>query len=245
MQAQDWTWTTDRLPVPARLVRWGHFGVPVLLFPTAGGDLEELERFGLVGSLEPLIAAGRMKLYGLDGLSMRSWLRADANLAATLRWQSRYEEFLAAEVVPRIRADCLSETLEIVVAGCALGALSALATLCRHPQLFRAAVGLSGTYDLAALTRAPVAGEPPLPSPLRWLESAADAPPAPLQRLRLRQVLLGSGEGEFETPLEAHRLARALAALGVPHSLELWGTGRDHDFSTWRQMLPEYLGRLV
>src|SRR5581483_6639759 len=51
MQKQAWTWTTPRLSEPARLVRWGHFGAPVLIFPTAGGDFEELERFHLISAL--------------------------------------------------------------------------------------------------------------------------------------------------------------------------------------------------
>src|SRR5205807_200210 len=34
MQKQAWTWTTDRFPQPARMARWGHFGIPVLIFPT-------------------------------------------------------------------------------------------------------------------------------------------------------------------------------------------------------------------
>ncbi len=51
---QDWTWRSARLPEPARVARWGHFGQPVLLFPTAGGDFEEVERFKLIAALAPL-----------------------------------------------------------------------------------------------------------------------------------------------------------------------------------------------
>ncbi len=36
-----------------QLVRWGHFGTPVMLFPTAGGDAEEAERFHLIGAIAP------------------------------------------------------------------------------------------------------------------------------------------------------------------------------------------------
>ena len=61
MKRETWTWTTPRLAAPARLTRWGHFGIPVLIFPTAGGDLEEIEHFGLIAALAPLIEAGRMK----------------------------------------------------------------------------------------------------------------------------------------------------------------------------------------
>ena len=43
-------WHSERLGTEVRLVRWGRYGPPVLLFPTAGGDAEEVER---PGSWEP------------------------------------------------------------------------------------------------------------------------------------------------------------------------------------------------
>src|SRR5882724_6205619 len=55
MQKQAWTWTTRRLPQPGRMARWGHFGTPVVIFPTAGGDFEEIERFQLIAALGELI----------------------------------------------------------------------------------------------------------------------------------------------------------------------------------------------
>ncbi len=60
---QKSTWYSDRMKREATLVRWGTIGQPVLVFPTAGGDAEEIERFLLIRVLEPLIAAGRIKVY--------------------------------------------------------------------------------------------------------------------------------------------------------------------------------------
>ncbi len=48
-------WRSERLGREVTLVRWGHFGQPVLLFPTAGGDAEEVERMWLIKALRPLI----------------------------------------------------------------------------------------------------------------------------------------------------------------------------------------------
>ena len=39
------SWYSHRLETEMPLVRYGHYGIPLLLFPTAGGDAEELERF--------------------------------------------------------------------------------------------------------------------------------------------------------------------------------------------------------
>ena len=37
-------WYSNRVESDVTVVRWGHFGRPVIVFPTAGGDAEEIER---------------------------------------------------------------------------------------------------------------------------------------------------------------------------------------------------------
>ena len=37
-------WFSERLQTDVTVVRWGVLGVPVLVFPSAGGDAEEIER---------------------------------------------------------------------------------------------------------------------------------------------------------------------------------------------------------
>ena len=49
----------ERVEREVDLVRWGSFGTPVLVFPTAGGDAEEIERFHLVDACAELIDAGQ------------------------------------------------------------------------------------------------------------------------------------------------------------------------------------------
>ena len=66
-------WYSERLEQEIGLVRWGHWGQPVLIFPTAGGDAEEIERMHLIGALGPLIDAGRIKVYSCDNLAGRAF----------------------------------------------------------------------------------------------------------------------------------------------------------------------------
>ena len=65
-------WESERLQQPISLARWGHYGVPVLVFPTAGGDAEEIERNHLVGYLTALVEAGRIKVYSCDSVAGRA-----------------------------------------------------------------------------------------------------------------------------------------------------------------------------
>ncbi len=235
------SWHSGRVEAPLTLARWGHWGAPVLLFPTAGGDAEEVERMGAVAALAPLIDAGRIKLYSCDSLAGRALAGNWGSVEYRCWLLQRFEEAVAAEIVPAIHGDC-GGPREIVVAGASIGAFKAVAMLCRFPWAFRAALGMSGTYDLEQLFRFH-GGEPYyLSAPLSFLP---DLGGEPLDLLRRRFVLLAHGEGRWEEPEQSWRMAGVLGSKGVPNRVDTWGPEWDHDWPTWREMLPRYLGELV
>src|SRR2546428_12276771 len=54
-------WYSGHLHEEVTVVRWGHFGKPVIVFPTAGGDAEEIQRMWLVDAVGDFLEAGRGK----------------------------------------------------------------------------------------------------------------------------------------------------------------------------------------
>ena len=64
-----------------------------------------------------------------------------------------------------------------------------------------------------------------------------------LALLRQRMAILATGEGRWEAPGESWRAGHVLGARGVPNRVDMWGTEWDHDWVTWREMLPKYLDR--
>ena len=224
------------------LHRWGHLGVPVLLFPTAGGDAEECERFLMIDALSGLMEAQRIKVYSIDSLGTQAILDESIPRENAARVQNRFDEAVYREVVPAIRADCRDAGIEIVVAGASLGAFNALAALCRHPDAYRSAICMSGTYDLTRwMTRS--SQDWYYSSPLDFLPGLNDA--GVLEALRKRFVLLTHGTGRWESPKESWNVADLLGSKGIPNRVDEWGSEWDHDWPTWRRMLPEYLGELA
>lgn len=238
MQRQTWSWETSRLPALARVVRWGHYGTPVLLFPTAGGDYEEVERFGLIEALRSLVAGGRIKVYSIDSLAGRTWLAGAHSPEYCSRVQNLYDAFVYEELLPHVRRDCQGD-LELIVAGASIGAFNAVASLCRHPDAFRLAIALSGTFDLSRYLHGRFNDDFYFSSPLHWLPDLPEG--VQLDALRRRFAILATGEGNYEDPGESWRMAGVLGARGVPNRVDLWGRERHHDWSTWREMLPKYL----
>jgi esterase/lipase superfamily enzyme len=238
MEKEVTRWHTGRLEQDVQLVRWGHYGTPVLLFPTAGGDAEEVERFHLVRMLEPLIDAGRIKVYSTDSIAGRTWVSGDHSAEFCSRVQNLFDEFIYAEVIPAIRNDCASPDIEVIATGASIGAFNAVASVCRHPDAFKMAIAMSGTFDLSKYLEGRMNQDFYFSSPLHYL---SDLEGPQLDLLRQRFILLPTGEGDWEDIGESWRIARLLGAKGVPNRVDSWGPDWHHDWVTWRAMLPKYL----
>jgi esterase/lipase superfamily enzyme len=220
---EAWDWYSGRVERQVRLVRWGHYGQPILLLPTAGGDAEEAERQGLIETVQPFIESGRIKVYSCDSVPGQAWLAGQAP-AEHLCWlQNQYDEFIYREVVPAIRRDCQSEFIEIITAGASIGAFHAVALVCRHPDVFRLAIAMSGTYDLEQLFGFSATQDSSFGSPLLFLPNRGEG--ERLHRVRQRFVLLAHGQGRWESPEESWRIGGMLGARGVPNRVGPWGRG--------------------
>lgn len=240
---QNWSWSTQRLPEPARVARWGHFGTPVLLFPTAGGDYEEIERFHLVRVLGDLVEAGRIKIYSVDSVAGKTWLQGTHSAEYCSRVQNLFDGYIYHEVLPLIRKDCNQNDIEVIAAGASIGAFNAVASICRHPDAFRLAIAMSGTFDLSKYLDGRFNQDFYFSSPLHYLPGLDDGPQ--LAQLRKRFVVIPTGEGDYEDPGESWRIANVLGAKRVPNRVDLWGKDRHHNWVTWREMLPKYLSELA
>jgi esterase/lipase superfamily enzyme len=229
MLKETWGWGSTRLagswpgslatPTTVRVARWGHYGTPILLLPSAGADCEEVERFGLISALRGPIESGRIKLFSVDGLAAHPWLHAKASPDECARAQRAWEALVSDEVLPRIRQDCRNGDVELFVAGPAFGACSALGLACRYPDAFRGALAMSLPFSM----------------PVQWPEGRQ------LTQLRQRFIEIAAGEGSFEKPVHSRVMAQALSSRGIPNHLDLWGKKYAHTWATWREMLQKYV----
>jgi esterase/lipase superfamily enzyme len=236
------SWYSERLEQPIGMARWGHYGTPVLVFPTAGGDAEEIERNGLVGACWPLVESGRIKLYSCDSVAGRAMV-AKAGPPEYRMWlTNQFHHAVIDEVVPAIRSDLGGDPAPIVTAGASIGAFNAVAVLCRYPQAFRAAVGMSGTYRLQRFFDGQFSQDLYFSSPVDFLPGL-DGEQVDL--LRQRFVILASGQGAWEDIGESWAVADVLGRKGVPNRVDAWGPEWPHEWPTWRRMLPQYLDELL
>ncbi|HEY4219997.1 MAG TPA: alpha/beta hydrolase-fold protein, partial [Myxococcota bacterium] len=233
-------WRSERLHRDVTLARWGHFGQPVLLFPTAGGDAEEVERMHLIGACKPLLDAGKIKLYSCDSVAGAALVQREGSAQHQMWLQNQFHHYIRNEVVPAIRKDCESEDVGIWAVGASIGAFHAVNVVCRFPDVFHKACAMSGTYDIRRFYDASHFNDD------FWVSSALFFVPTlgghHLEVLQSRYVLMPSGEGKAEDISESWKMANTLGAKGIPNRVVSWGREWPHDWHTWRKMLPLYLG---
>ncbi len=237
------SWKSERLGCEVELVRWGEWGTPILIFPTAGGDAEEIERFHLIDSVSHLIEDGRIKIYSCDSIAGRALATNEGTPSYRGRVQNLFQEYVAHELVPAIRMDCKSDEIEIIAAGASIGAFNALAHLVRYPYLFSKALCMSGTFDLTKFIKD---GDPGpdfyRSSPVHYIEHLEGEH---LEKLKTRFVVMAAGEGKDEDIGESWRAAKELGAKGIPNRVDSWGQKWDHDWPLWREMFPKYLDEMA
>ena len=235
-------WYSDRVQMDITVVRWGLFGMPVLVFPSAGGDAEEIERHGLVNACGPLLAEGRVKLYSVDSVAGQAMVTKDGSPEHRLWLLNQFHECVRWEVVPAIAADLGGQAMDVITTGASIGAFNAVAVLCRYPDVFAAAVGMSGTYRIDRFYEGAWSKDLFFSAPLQFLPGL-EGPQ--LDRLRQRFAVLACGAGDWEDPGESWRMADTLGAKGIPNRVDNWGPEFKHDWPTWHRMLPQYLRELT
>jgi len=229
------------------LIAYGHYGRPVLVFPSEQGRAWDFENNGMVGAVAELIDAGRVKLYCVDSADAATWSDHSAPLEERARRHGEYENWVLSRVVPRIAEDCGGEIAEIVAAGCSLGGYHAANFALKHADVFPLAMCFSGNYDPSTWNGWGERGEAAYFS--NPMDYVAHLGGEHLEWLRMRvSLLLVVGQGSWEVePTRSLPSARAfadrLAEKEIPHELDVWGYDVPHDWPSWRAQFAHHLPR--
>jgi esterase/lipase superfamily enzyme len=230
--------------IAATVAVYGHYGRPLLVFPTEGGYAREVADKGVVAAVEDLIDAGRVKLYCVDSFDGGTWSASHLPLEERARRHGAYESWILDAVVPHIRGD--SGDSDIATVGFSMGAFHSLNFAFRRADIFPLAMCFSGNYEPSTWRGWGEAGDALyFNSPMNYV---ANLHGDHLDWLRKRlSILLVCGQGQWEDTTGAlestRRVAGLLGVKGLRHELDLWGHDVPHDWPSWRAQLAHHLPR--
>jgi esterase/lipase superfamily enzyme len=132
------------------VLAYGHFGRPMLAFPSEQGPAWQYEERGMIAAVERLLDAGRVKVYCVSSYDSASWHAHDLPLEQRARRHEVYERWIVDRVVPWIVDDCAGIG-ELIATGCSFGAYHAANFALKRADLFPLAICQSGVYDVSVV----------------------------------------------------------------------------------------------
>jgi esterase/lipase superfamily enzyme len=242
MLVEHHDWHSSRLGRGMGIQVYGHYGSPLLVFPTSGGDEYEYAGQGMIAALAHHIDAGRVKFYCVNSVNNQSWYDKGAHPRHRSYVQAMYDAYIAHEVVPFVYDHCRTPGVPITTTGASFGAYHAANTLFKHPDVFRRCLCLSGVYDIRRYMDGDYDDNFYFNNPVDYLASLSD--PWYLHHLAQDDIRLVTGTGPWEDSGSTYRLSEVLRARGINHSVDNWGPEGGHDWPFWKRQMNEYIARL-
>lgn len=223
---------------------YGHYGKPLIIFPTQGGTFHEAEDYHLIEVLKLFINEGRIKVFTVGSVDTDAWANEGVAVHDRGNRHEQYNSYLMQEVVPFIRNHCNNPDLQIALTGCSMGAYHAANFFFRHPFVFDTIIAISGIFDLKLFIGDYVDDYVYFNSPLLYLPALSDD--AILQKLRSNTIVIAVGKGAWEEEMisDTEDLRQILETKNIPAWIDVWGNDVDHDWTWWRVMLPYFVEKL-
>ena len=235
-------WWSHRVGMEMGVVVYGHYGMPLIGFPTSAGDEWELENQGMIGALAPLIDAGRVKFFSVNSINHASFYNKRAHPFHRSYMQSQFDSYLREEVVPFIWNSCQTHGLAISTMGASFGAYHAANALFKHPDVIKRCFAMSGVYDIRSFMNGLYDDNFYFNNPIDYLGNLSDG--WYLDQYRTCDIHIATGHGPHENSAPSYRLSALLAAKGIPHHLDDWGAMGGHDWPYWVHQMRNYIGGL-
>jgi esterase/lipase superfamily enzyme len=241
MYREHFHWRSPNLGHEMGLVVYGHFGSPMLMFPTSLGDEWEHEGQSMIRTLSPFLEAGRLKIVTLRSVTQEGLFNTQAH-PFHRSWVLRcYDAYIRQEVVPFIHHHCQG-FVPITTLGASLGAYHAANTIFKYPDVVKRCFALSGVYDMRSSMNGMYDDNFYFNNPVDYLPNLGDQ--WALSHLASCDIHIVTGNGPFENSGPSYQLAEILRRKGIPHSLDDWGEKGGHDWPYWHHQIWTYCSQL-
>lgn len=239
MHKEVHSWYSPALDKEMPVSVYGHYGFALLLIPTAAADFEEYERFKLIEAIAPFINSGKVKVFSINSMNKESWMNNTMLPEHKAIRHNQFNQYVFNEVIPFIRTHTSNDTL-IYTSGASFGALHAMNLFLKRPDIINGVISMSGVYDLTEYTKGFWDEQVYYNSPIHYIPNLSDA--FYIDKIKSsHHIHIYTGSGAHEDPEANRRFSQVLWDKSIWHDLDIWGPDINHDWPTWRSMLPYIL----
>ena len=207
--------------------RYGHAGIPIVVFPSSGGSHNEYYDFGMIDACSSFIEEGRVQFFTLSSVDSESWLATWKNGHDQAEMHRAYERYVIEEAIPFIKHKT-GWFDGMMATGCSMGAYHALNFFLQHPDVFTKVIALSGVYDARFFVGDYYNDDAIYQnSPVDYIWNQNDG--WFIDRYRQAEIVVCTGLGAWEHDglPSYYKLKEALDKKQIPAWFDEWG----HDFS--------------
>jgi esterase/lipase superfamily enzyme len=235
---------SDAVGADLGVIAYGHYGRPLIAFPSQQGHCWDYENMGMIDAIAGLIDAGRVKVYCVDAIDGATWHDDSLPLEERARRHGAYEHWVLERVVPFVHEDC-GGPQEILLNGPSFGGYHAANFALKRADLFPLAICQSGIYDVSVVGWGERGDAMYFNNPADYVANL-DGDHLDWLRGQLTLVIV-CGQGQWEDTTGSLESAKAFAGLlagkRIRHELDLWGHDVPHDWPSWRNQLAHHLPR--
>lgn len=224
--------------------RYGHGGMPIVVFPSSGGSHTEFADFGMVDAARDFIEWGKVQFFTVSSIDQESWLHPTKPIHDRALAHTQYDKYIINECIPFIKHKT-GWFDPMMTTGCSMGAYHALNFFLTHPDVFQKTLCLSGIYDARYFAgdynNDPLVYEN---SPADYIWNQNDG--WFIDRYRSADIIVATGHGAWEDDglPSFYTLKRAFEEKNIDAWFAEWGEDAVHDWVTWRVQLPYFLDKL-
>ncbi len=234
MQEDYLKWYSPTLSMDFEMLRFGHRGYPVIVFPSTMGRYHESKDFKLIESAKWFIDEGLIQIFCPDSIDKHSWYNKGVHPAKRVENHIWYDQMVKDEIVEKIRWN--TGVGKVVVSGASFGGYHAANFAFRHPDLVSHLFTMSGAFDIKTFLDGFYNDNVYFNNPVDYLPG--------LENDHLYKLKIILGTSDWDICKDANlKLSGILKQKGIDHWLDL-RPERKHDWPTWREMFPHYLSTI-
>jgi len=239
MHISYYEWYSHRVGRNMGVLRYGHWGPPMIYFPTCGGSHGEFDYYRLQDDLWWFIENGKIQIFCVDSTNNSTWYNPWLHPADRVRGYLAYEGYMLEEVIPLVRN--LSGNDHIGCTGFSLGGFTSFNMACKYPHIFKFALSCGGVFDTSDFLEGYHDMNVYFNNPVEYLSNLGDNYYHHMYRTNTRLVLMGGADDKFvDSTYQMHDI---LSRRGIPHHYEIWPGPCDHHEYWWKKQFPYILGK--